>query len=158
MTDNAGMITGAHRTWLDTSGKTKAPLSTPRRAMGSLLGNGVRFERTSDVLVAGEGIETMLSLRRILPSMPMIAGLSANHLAALLPPNGLRRLYIARDNDPAGRHATRRWPNARTPPGSRRCRFYRRSATSTTICASSGCELWQRGSGSNSPGRTPIGS
>lgn len=105
VTDNAGIITGAHRTWLDPSGKAKAPISTPRRAMGSLLGNGVRFGKASDILAAGEGIETMLSLRCVMPSMPMIAGLSANHLAAMLLPNGLRRLYIARDNDPAGRHA-----------------------------------------------------
>ncbi len=105
VTDGAGIITGAHRTWLDPSGKAKAPVSTPRRAMGLLLGNGVRFGRASDILAAGEGIETMLSLRCVLPTMPMIAALSANHLAALLPPNGLRRLYIARDNDLAGRHA-----------------------------------------------------
>ena len=105
VTDDAGTITGAHRTWLDLSGTTKAPISTPRRAMGLLLGNGVRFGRACDVLVAGEGVETMLSLRCVLPTMPMIAGLSANHLAAVLLPNGLRRLYIAQDNDPAGRHA-----------------------------------------------------
>lgn len=105
VTDDAGIITGAHRTWLDPSGKAKAPISTPRRAMGLLLGNGVRFGRASDILAAGEGIETMLSLRCVLPTIPMIAALSANHLAALLLPNGLRRLYVARDNDPAGRHA-----------------------------------------------------
>lgn len=105
VTDENGTITGAHRTWLDPSGPAKAPISTPRRAMGLLLGNGVRFGKPSDVLAAGEGIETMLSLRCVMPAMPMIAALSANHLAALLLPNGLRRLYIARDNDPAGRHA-----------------------------------------------------
>ena len=105
VTDSAGIITGAHRTWLDPSGKAKAPISTPRRAMGLLLGNGVRFGKACDVIAVGEGIETMLSLRCVLPAMPMIAGLSANHLAALLLPNGLRRLYIAQDNDPAGRHA-----------------------------------------------------
>lgn len=105
VTDQAGIITGTHRTWLDPSGKAKAPISTPRRAMGLLLGNGVRFGMASDLLIAGEGIETMLSLRCVLPTMPMVAALSANHLAALLLPNGLRRLYIARDNDPAGRHA-----------------------------------------------------
>ena len=105
VTNEAGTITGAHRTWLDPSGKAKAPLSTPRRAMGLLLGNGVRFGRATDILTAGEGIETMLSLRSVLPTMPMIAALSANHLAALLLPKGLRRLYFARDNDPAGRHA-----------------------------------------------------
>jgi hypothetical protein len=34
--------------------------------------------------------------------MPMVAALSAAHLAAILFPATLRRLYIARDNDPAG--------------------------------------------------------
>jgi len=44
----------------------------------------------------------MLSLRCVLPTLPMAAALSANHLAALLLPPTLRRLYIARDNDMAG--------------------------------------------------------
>ena len=44
----------------------------------------------------------MLSLRYALPSMPMAAALSANHLAALLFRVTLRRLYVVRDNDPAG--------------------------------------------------------
>jgi len=34
--------------------------------------------------------------------MPMAAALSAAHLSAILFPDALRRLYIARDNDPAG--------------------------------------------------------
>ena len=70
--------------------------------MGHLLGHGVRFGVANDVIAAGEGIETMLSLRCVMPSMPMVAALSANHLAALLFPPSLRRLYIARDGDPAG--------------------------------------------------------
>jgi len=49
-----------------------------------------------------EGIETILSLRQLLPQMPMAAALSAGHLAAFLFPAHLRRLYIVRDNDPAG--------------------------------------------------------
>ena len=32
----------------------------------------------------------------------MVAALSANHLAAMLLPPTLRRLYVARDDDPAG--------------------------------------------------------
>jgi hypothetical protein len=47
----------------------------------------------------------MLSLRSIMPGLPMIAALSANHLAAILFPAALRRLYIARDSDPAGEPA-----------------------------------------------------
>jgi len=102
VSDLDGRITGAHRTWLDPSGRGKAPIDTPRRAMGDLLGNAVRFGVANDVLAAGEGIETMLSLRCVLPALPMVAALSANHLAALLLPLTLRRLYIARDVDLAG--------------------------------------------------------
>lgn len=100
-----GTITGAHRTWLNPSTGDKAPVSTPRRAMGLLLGNGVRFSRASDVLLAGEGLETTLSLREVTPTMPMVAALSANHLAAFELPLTLRRLYLTRDDDPAGRWA-----------------------------------------------------
>jgi len=103
-----GTITGVHRTWLDWDGAAKAPIAAPRRALGHLLGNAVRIGVASDVLVAGEGIETMLSLRCVLPDMPMVAALSANHLAALNLPPALRRLYIAGDNDAAGRHAAMR--------------------------------------------------
>jgi hypothetical protein len=96
---------GAHRTWLDPSGRDKAAIDTPRRAMGALLGNAVRFDVARDCLAAGEGIETMLSLRCVMPTMPMVAALSAAHLAAILFPATLRRLYIARDDDPAGEGA-----------------------------------------------------
>jgi hypothetical protein len=53
-------------------------------------------------MAVGEGIETVLSLRMALPMMPMLAALSATHLAAIAFPASLRRLYIARDNDDAG--------------------------------------------------------
>jgi hypothetical protein len=102
VTDLDGEITGAHRTWLNPYGRDKAPIDTPRRAMGHLLEHGVRFGVARDVMAAGEGIETMLSLRSIMPSLPMIAALSANHLAAILFAGTLRRLYVARDADPAG--------------------------------------------------------
>jgi len=105
VTDNDGHITGAHRTWLDPSADDKAPVETPRRAMGQLRGHAVRFGVAGEVIAAGEGIETLLSLRMILPSLPIAAALSAAHLAAFLFPPSLRRLYIARDNDPAGEGA-----------------------------------------------------
>lgn len=102
VTNLAGTITGAHRTWLDPSGMGKAPIDAPRRAMGQLLGNAVRFGRVHDVMAAGEGIETTLSLRMAVPNMPVVAALSAAHLAAIQFPLMLRRLYIVHDNDPAG--------------------------------------------------------
>ncbi|QGM99896.1 DUF7146 domain-containing protein [Methylocystis parvus] len=105
VTDHSGEIVGAHRTWLDPSRHDKAPIATPRRAMGSLLGHGVRFGVSDDIMAAGEGVETVLSLRCVLPTMPMMAALSAAHLSAILFPATLRRLYILRDNDPAGERA-----------------------------------------------------
>ena len=105
-TDPAGAITGVHRTWLAPSGQTKAPVPTPRRSMGLINGQGVRIGAAHGIVAVGEGLETMLSLRVALPDLPVIAAGSANHLDALLLSDGLRRLYVAEDDDPAGRRAT----------------------------------------------------
>lgn len=105
VSDNDGVQTGTHRTWLDPSGGMKANVASPRRAMGNILGNAVRFGTANDVLIAGEGIETMLSLREVLPTMPMAAATSSAHLAAILFPQTLQRLYVARDRDAAGNAA-----------------------------------------------------
>lgn len=102
VTDLDGHLTGAHRTWLAPDGTGKALVDTPRRAMGDLLGHAVRFGAPGSVMAAGEGIETTLSLRCALPDMAMAAALSAAHLSAILFPPTLRRLYVIRDNDPAG--------------------------------------------------------
>ena len=107
VTDLAGTLTGVHRTWLDPAGFNettlgKAPIDAPRRALGGLLGHAVRFDHAGPVMAAGEGIETVLSLRCALTTMPMMAALSAAHLAAIAFPLSLRRLYVARDADPAG--------------------------------------------------------
>lgn len=107
VTDNAGTITGVHRTWLGPAGG-KAPLDQPRRALGNLLGNGVRFGAIDDTLAATEGIETALALKTVLPELPVVAALSAAHLAAFIPPVTVRRLYVAHDNDEAGRMALER--------------------------------------------------
>jgi hypothetical protein len=113
VTDPGGRIIGIQRTWLDRDRPDKAPIADPRRALGHLLGSGVRFGAApaqAGVLAAGEGIETMLALKSVLPKLAMIAALSANHLAALDlgPGEALRRLYVARDNDAAGRQAAKR--------------------------------------------------
>ncbi|PKP92958.1 MAG: DNA primase [Alphaproteobacteria bacterium HGW-Alphaproteobacteria-16] len=102
VSDRDGVQTGTHRTWLDPSGTMKAKVASPRRAMGNILGNAVRFGTADDVLISGEGIETLLSLREVLPSLPMAAATSSAHLAAIQFPPTLRRLYVARDRDTAG--------------------------------------------------------
>jgi hypothetical protein len=96
VTTLSGVIAGVDRTWLDPSGCGKAAIGTPRRAMGFLLRNAVRFGVAHDVLAAGAGLETMLSLRCALPSLPMAAALSANHLAAMLLPSDASALHRSR--------------------------------------------------------------
>ena len=123
VTDLDGRISGAHRTYLaplrlDPSDSGKAPIETPRRAMGHLLGNAVRFGTASDVMAAGEGIETMLSLRCVMPTMPLAAALSAAHLAAILFPPTLVGCMSSATMIPPG---MARWPDCSTAhewPGS----------------------------------------
>ncbi|MER9934289.1 toprim domain-containing protein [Mesorhizobium sp. M0088] len=110
-----GRITGLQRTYLssglDPSGKVgKAPVADPRRSLGHLLGNGIWLGQQSGapVMAAGEGFETMASLRTVMPALPLAAATSANHLAGLIFPPGCRRLYIAADADAAGRHGIER--------------------------------------------------
>ena len=143
VTDIDGNITGIQRTWLDPRRSTKAPLADPRRALGNLLGNGVRFGAAADVLAAGEGVETMLALKSVLPPLPVIAGLSANHLAALdLPPapgSGRGRLCSASMSPatttrPVSRRRTG-CANAASPPASKSASSCRSMATSTSISA-----------------------
>ena len=108
VTDGAGALQGVHRTWLAPDGRGKAAVETQRRAMGHLLGNAVRLTPCDDILVVGEGIETMLSVREGALGFPVWAALSSGHLGAVLLPEGLRRLYIAIDRDPAGQRAAER--------------------------------------------------
>ncbi len=107
-----GHITGLQRTWLDPSGQGKAQLADPRRSLGHLLGNaiwlGLEPGAPAPVIAAGEGFETMASLRVVMPALPVAAATSANHLAGLTFPPGCRRLYIAADADAAGRHGIER--------------------------------------------------
>ncbi|TPO01778.1 DNA primase [Mesorhizobium sp. CU2] len=108
VTDRSGAITGVHRTWLDPQGEGKAKVDDPRRALGGLLGNAVRFRfplhGPVPVLAAGEGLESILSLSHVMPGMAMVSALTANHLAAFRLPSRCIRLYIAADADAAGRH------------------------------------------------------
>lgn len=108
VTDLSGTLTGIQRTWLTRNGLSKAPIANPRRALGHLLGNGVRLQPSDHMLVVAEGLETALSLRAAIPTLPLLAALSASHLAAITLPPSVLRLYIASDNDPQGHAAARR--------------------------------------------------
>ena len=85
--------------------------------MGHLLGNAVKLTPHEDILVVGEGIETMLSLFEAAPGLPVWAALSSGHLGAVLLPEGLQRLYIAIDRDQAGSQAAERLSARATKAG-----------------------------------------
>jgi hypothetical protein len=112
VTDLDGRVTGLQRTWLDPASVGKAQVDDPRRSLGHLLGNGIWLGLDPGapvpVMAAGEGFETMASLRTVMPALPVAAATSANHLAGLTFPPGCRRLYIAADADAAGRRGIER--------------------------------------------------
>lgn len=107
ITDDRGTLTGVARTWLDAERGTVADIASPKRVMGNLLGNAVRFGAPGPVLAAGEGIETMLSVGTALPRLSLAACLTATHLGLFEVPDGVRELWICRDNDEAGERASR---------------------------------------------------
>jgi hypothetical protein len=107
ITDNSGNITGCARTWLDTKLDRVAAIEEPKRVLGQLYGNAVRFStrRGGEDLIAGEGIESVLSVGSALPLLDLASCLTAQHLALFEPPPWCKRLWIARDNDEAGEKA-----------------------------------------------------
>ena len=104
-----GAIAGVQRTWLDPDRPAKARVARPRKALGHVHGQAVRFgEPAAGTLLVGEGIETVLSIVTALPDTVAAAALSAGSLGAFAPPPGTARLVIARDNDAEGERAAER--------------------------------------------------
>ncbi|MDD9908543.1 MAG: toprim domain-containing protein [Ahrensia sp.] len=110
ITGNDGVLNGVARTFLDPRTGGLASFDNPKRVIGQLFGNAIRFGAgpPSDELIAGEGLENVLSVGTALPQHDLASCLTANHLAGFDPPPTLRRLWIARDNDEAGERAAQR--------------------------------------------------
>ena len=109
VTDTEGALHGVHRTWLDPGSSAKAGVTPPRKALGRVFGRAVRFGVPSSTLLVGEGVETVLSVVTASPRIPAAAAaLSAGSLGAFVPPEGVTRLLIARDNDVEGERAAER--------------------------------------------------
>ena len=108
VTDPGGALHGVHRTWIDPRTSTKADVLPSRKALGRVFGHAVRLGAPDATLLVGEGIETVLSLVSAAPRIPAAAALSAGSLGAFVPPEGVSRLIIARDNDPEGERAAER--------------------------------------------------
>lgn len=104
ITDTSGRVTGCSRIFLDPPRDGLARIEAPKRMLGQLAGNAIRFGPWASArdLIAGEGLENTLSVGTALPAAALVSCLTANHLAAFnLPPN-VERLWIARDKDDAG--------------------------------------------------------
>ena len=110
ITNNEGHITGVARTFLNPKTKGLAEFDNPKRVLGQLYGNAIRFGKGKPKydLIAGEGLENVLSVGTALPEMDLVSCLTANHLGVFDPPDSIKRLWIARDNDPAGEAAAER--------------------------------------------------
>lgn len=110
ITDNAGKITGCSRIFLDPQTSTFADIDAPKRVLGRLYGNAIRFGpwQTATDLFAGEGLENTLSVGTVFPQAALVSCLTANHLAAFDIPISVARLWIVRDNDDAGERGANR--------------------------------------------------
>lgn len=113
ITNNRGQVTGCARTYLDPSTGGLAEIDSPKRILGQLHGHAIRFwsgEARSDLIV-GEGLENTLSVGTALLEFDLASCLTATHLGLFIPPPGVKRIWIARDNDEAGHNAYMRLRN-----------------------------------------------
>ncbi|SPF81977.1 DUF7146 domain-containing protein [Pseudoprimorskyibacter insulae] len=113
ITDNRGQITGCARFYLDPSTGSLAEIESPKRILGKLHGHAIRFWSGSprSDLIVGEGLETTLSVGTALPEFDLASCLTATHLGLFIPSSGVKRIWIARDKDEAGRNASSRLRN-----------------------------------------------
>ncbi len=159
VTDLGGEITGVQRTWLDPSGKGKAPVATPRRAMGHLLGHAVRFGAVAarrvggrrghrDRAVLAERPALLANGRRALGRSPRRAPTPTGSTPALHRPR--QRPGRAWSGGQAGEQDTGgrdRGDRAGTEPG----RLQRRSAAARTRCV-----VGHRARAARPGGRGPV--
>ena len=108
LTDLDGNVLAVHRTWLDHSGRDKAPVPSPRKILAYSKGTGIRFHAANPSaanIVVGEGIETVLSILQALPDTAGISTVSASVMPRIALPDSTGLILIATDRDPAGYHA-----------------------------------------------------
>jgi Toprim domain len=114
VTDGNGRVTAVNRQWLDPAGFSedslgKARVPEPKRALGLVSPNAVRFGRANETMGLGEGVETVLSVKSVVPRLPLAAGLTARHAMSVALAPTVRRLYLFLDNDRAGEAVLEHW-------------------------------------------------
>jgi hypothetical protein len=103
-TDNAPIA--IHRTFLALDGVAKAPVTPDRMMLGPCGGGAVRLAASGDVLMVGEGIETVLSAMQA-TGYPAWAALSTSGLRKLDLPSDARDVIVLADGDDPGEAAAR---------------------------------------------------
>ncbi len=100
-------LPAVHRTYLRPNGAGKADIDPPKAMLGATAGGAVRLTDGPSRLVAGEGIESTLSLACGLLDGPatLWAALSTSGLRGLRLPDAPGRLTVACDGDAPGRDA-----------------------------------------------------
>jgi hypothetical protein len=97
---------GIHRTFLARDGGGKAPVNPAKMMLGPCLGGAVRLALPGDVLMVGEGIETVLSAMQA-TGLPGWAALSTSGLRGLGLPEVVREVIVLADADDPGEAAAR---------------------------------------------------
>jgi putative DNA primase/helicase len=95
-----GEIVAIHRTWLAPGGAGKAAIDPARMTLGLIGGGAARLAsvQPDSWLVAGEGVETTLSVMQAC-GLAGWAALSASGMRSLMLPPEARMVLIAADND-----------------------------------------------------------
>lgn len=122
-----GRLVAVHRTYLTADGCGKAPVVSPKKALGPIRGGAVRLAQAGSTLLLAEGIEDALSLVEM-TGRPTWAVLGTAGFGNVILPAEVETVILAPDGDPAGEKVVagaaerfaaegRRVLHLRPPPG-----------------------------------------
>lgn len=105
--NDSGRIAGIQRIFLQPNG-TIAALEAPKRNIGQIRGGALRLGPEGPEMIVCEGPEDGLTLRQMMPTMPVWVALGSGNMAFMSLPPCVKRVLVAGDNNTAGRLAARR--------------------------------------------------
>ncbi len=117
ITDGSGNFVAIHRTYLKVDGSGKAPVSSPKMALGAIGDGAVRLGRAGTALGLAEGIETGLSTLQLF-EIPVWAALGSRMDRVDLP-GAVIEVQIFGDNGKPGREAAEKAAERFTSQGRR---------------------------------------